>query len=432
MNSDPYFPPPVASDAAKATNAAFNQCWVDGNACTTAGSYATNDIKYDAGSGKVALPGGWLSWDNANQKLVIAPTLVSQALSYPIYATYTSTSGTPTEFQVATVNVDRVVTAYTMPSAPAGNALSYTLWSAPKAFDFTQTWVQSPACGHAYTDSFTWTGLNTYVVQDANSPGRVVVSATALAAVGTHAVTVANSPTVTANSKYAGGASTPFAAGNDKVSFTITIVNPCTSTTLNTITVSGTTSSNPYSKTVIDGATGAVTFVRPTTTAEDTNKITAVCGATTYTIHKDNQGGSFTFSAAWAVISGPAANGQYTLTIDTTKDTNLIATEATVTHNLFIRARLDDYNSVESYTAVDIVVSAATCSCNALAWAAPSSGVDITAQVINAGLSEVDKVMAKPDPDAAARATDPTFDKCYIGNSPPGCSGDGQITAITW
>lgn len=432
MNSDPYFPAPVASDAAKATNAAFNQCWVDGNACTTAGSYATNNIKYDAGSGKVALPGGWLSWDNANQKLVIAPTLVSQALSYPIYATYTSTSGTPTEFQVATVNVDCVVTAFTMPSAPSGNALSYTLWSAPKAFDFTQTWVQSPACGHAYTDSFTWTGLNTYVVQDANSPGRAVVSATALAAVGTHAVTVANSPTVTANSKYAGGASTPFAAGNDKVSFTITIVNPCTSTTLNTITVSGTTSSNPYSKTVIDGATGAVTFVRPTTTAEDTNKITAVCGATTYTIHKDNQGGSFTFNAAWAVISGPAANGQYTLTVDTTKDTNLIATEATVTHNLFIRARLDDYNSVESYTAVNIVVSAATCSCNALAWAAPSSGVDITAQVINAGLSEVDKVMAKPDPDTAARATDPTFDKCYIGNSPPGCSGDGQITAITW
>jgi len=77
VNSDPYFPPPVSSDAAKASNAAFNQCWVDSTPCTTSGTYAANNIKYDAGSGKVALPGGWLEWDNGNQKLVVKPTLVN-------------------------------------------------------------------------------------------------------------------------------------------------------------------------------------------------------------------------------------------------------------------------------------------------------------------------------------------------------------------
>ena len=67
--------------------------------------------------------------------------------------------------------------------------------------------MQSPACGLAFTDSFTWTGLNSYVVQDSGRPGRIVVSAVALAAVGNHAVTVANTATVTANSKYTGGSS---------------------------------------------------------------------------------------------------------------------------------------------------------------------------------------------------------------------------------
>ena len=49
--------------------------------------------------------------------------------------------------------------------------------------------------------------MNTYVKQDTNRPGRIVVSATKLAAVGTYAVTLANTATVTANSKYSGGTS---------------------------------------------------------------------------------------------------------------------------------------------------------------------------------------------------------------------------------
>jgi len=96
VSSNPYFPPPTSSDAAKSTNALFNQCWADSNPCTTAGTYATANIKYDAGSGIVDIPGGWLAWSDGNQKLTVAPTLTSQAKEYPIYATYTSTSGTPT------------------------------------------------------------------------------------------------------------------------------------------------------------------------------------------------------------------------------------------------------------------------------------------------------------------------------------------------
>lgn len=321
-----------------------------------------------------------------------------------------------------------------MPAAPTGNALKYTLWGAPIYFDFTQTWVQAPACGLAFTDSFTWTGLNSYVTQDANRPGRIIVNAVDLSAVGNVAVTVANSATVTANSKFTGGSSQQFAAGVNKVSFTIEIINPCKTTTLNTITIATTDSSNPYQKAVTDGATMTVTFTRPITAAENSNKISQVCGTTSYSLHSNNSGATHSYTAAWAVISAPSSQGVYTLTIDTTKDTNLIADESSVTIPLYIKATLDDYTNegIVSYTLLNVVINEVTCNCAAMAWSNPGSGVDQTLSAILAGTSASSKNMAKPQQDTSARSSNAAFDKCYLGNSPPGCSADGQITAITW
>jgi len=161
----------------------------------------------------------------------------------------------------------------------------------------------------------------------------------------------------------------------DKVEFTLAIANPCRTTTLSTITVTGADSSSPYSKGVTDGTTGTVTFVRPTTTVETSTLIDSICGETSYTIHSSNAGANFSYNAAWAVITESA--GTYTLTIDTTADLTLIANEDTVTLNLWIKATLDDYTGYtrESYTAVNIVISEITCVCTALAWDDPSSGV---------------------------------------------------------
>jgi len=58
----------------------------------------------------------------------------------------------------------------------------------------------------------------------------------------------------------------------------------------------------------------------------------------------------------------------------------LIANENSVTHNMFIKAKLDDYTTYtrEVYTAVDIVINSATCDCSPLAWDTPTTGVDQT------------------------------------------------------
>jgi hypothetical protein len=434
--SDPYFPPPVSSDAAKSTNANFNACWERSTPCVTTGSYQTAGVKYDTGSGsKAALPGGWLSWDNTNQKVVVNPTLPSNVGTYRIFGTYTSTSGTPTEFQVVALKIDCVVTGFTKPANPTGaNNLTYKLYYPALIFDFSQDWVQAPACGHAFTDSFTWTGLTSNIItQDSSNTGRISVETTSKSATTTYTVSVQNTATVTKNSAFVGGSSAAFAPANaaDKVEFIVTIENPCKTTTVNAVVMTGVGSAGSYSLSVTDGSSGTFTFVRPTTTVETETGIEQVCGVTSYTIHNTNAGGNFSYNASWAVITGPVA-GVYTMTINTNNDLSLIANEASVTHNMFIKATLDDYTSDTRvvYTAVNIVIGQVTCDCASLRWAVPSSGVDITSSAIMAGTSASSKALTMPATDDSQKTVVPAFQKCYEASG--SCSADGQITAITW
>ena len=343
---------------------------------------------------------------------MVAPTTPATAGEYKVYATFTSTSGTPAEFLIVDLKIDCVVTSFTKPNNPT-TGLTYKLFYPPLAFDFNQDWVQVPACGHVFTDSFTWTGLNTYIVQDTSSLGRITVDTAATAAVGTHAVELTNTATVTRNSAFLGGSSAAFAPANalDKVSFTITIEDPCRTTTVNDIVMTGAGTAGAYTISVVDGTTGTFTFVRPTTTVETETGIAAVCGTTSYSIHNSNSGGTFSYNAAWAVITGPTTAGVYTMTIDTNQDLTLIAAEASVTHNMFIKATLDDYTTYtrEVYTAVNIVITQAGCDCSALAWDVPTTGVDVTSSSIMAGTSTSAQVMIKPDANTGAQSTNAAF-----------------------
>ena len=169
--------------------------------------------------------------------------------------------------------------------------------------------------------------------------------------------------------------------------------------------------------------------MRPTTPAEDSNGIEAVCGDTSYSIHSDNSGSSFTYNAAWAVITGPSSD-TYTLTIDANADDNLIANEASVTIPLYLKATLDDYTSYtrESYTLINIVINEITCSCTALAWDNPSSGVVVSSAIL-AGASS-SQTLAPPVENTGARTTDRAFDKCYLNSQ--ACATTGSFTSLQW
>jgi hypothetical protein len=118
---------------------------------------------------------------------------------------------------------------------------------------------------------------------------------------------------------------------------------------------------------------------------EDSVAIASVCGDTSYTLHSDNSGSTYSYTSTWAAIT--ESSGTYTLTIDTTADTTLIANEASVTIPLYIKATLDDYTSDnrESYTLVNIVINEVACDCSALAWDDPTSGITVSSAIMAGG-----------------------------------------------
>ena len=67
--------------------------------------------------------------------------------------------------------------------------------------------------------------------------GRLEVETVLKAGVSTYTLTVQNTVVVTANSKFFGGAATTFAPSdaNDIVTYTVTISDPCSATTISAI-----------------------------------------------------------------------------------------------------------------------------------------------------------------------------------------------------
>jgi hypothetical protein len=162
---------------------------------------------------------------------------------------------------------------------------------------------------------------------------------------------------VTANSAFFGGSSQAFAPSpaTDKTTFTLTIVDPCTTATVDDIVYKNAAGTTVTTLAVTDGSSGSVTFTRPLTSPETETGRFKFCGETSFSIHSDGSGSNFSYTSGWAVITGPVA-GVYTLTVDTTKDLTLIANEASVNINIFVKATVDDYtaNSIEKFTSFQL------------------------------------------------------------------------------
>ena len=141
-----------------------------------------------------------------------------------------------------------------MPSNPS--AVAYTLFTSSLEVDLTSlVYVQTPACGYAYTSSLTWTGLQTFIttstdfIVDVYSQAISVAGSTAASPSQTYSLTLANDITIASNGP---AGSTTFPNGGSTIGFDVTITNPCHSTTIPNLTFSPTSA-----MVVIDGATGS-------------------------------------------------------------------------------------------------------------------------------------------------------------------------------
>ena len=207
--------------------------------------------------------------------------------------------------------------------------------------DFTSaTYTQVPDCGYTVSNSFSWEGVDATTALT-NTGGSLAVFTTKKAEAGSYQVKVSNTITIASNGPAGSSTFTP-SSDSEKTVFTITVTDPCTSATINSLVFS------PSSISVQDKGTATTTFSAPTNSVMDAHSDPALlCGATSFALYSDTS--DTALSTAWAVLSGPVS-GVYTITIDTTVDLTLIGDQASVSHSIQVKSTLDSYTSRTGYT----------------------------------------------------------------------------------
>ena len=415
----PSFPLPTADTSNTATNNAFAKCYAGASppGCASTGSFSSSDIKLDDGTASGTSLPSWMTFTSSgtsSQTLSLAPTDGTALGTHNIKVIFTSTYGPNPDYTALTIVISCQVTSITQPAAPTTN-LSYNVYDATITHDFTSaTYTQVPDCGYAVTNSFSWEGVDASTSLTSTG-GSLAVFTTKKAEAGSYQVKLSNTITIASNGPAGSSTFTP-ASDSEKVVFTITVTDPCTTATINSLTFS------PSSISVQDKGTATTTFSAPTNSVMDTHSDPALlCGATSFALYSDTS--DTALSTAWAVLSGPV-NGVYTITIDTTVDLTLIGNEASVSHSIQVKSTLDSYTSRTGYTQLDITITEVGCDCSYLQWVNPSH----LTPTVAVGTPYTGTVPV-PTADDSLKTTVNDFEKCYLNSGT--CAETGQFLSST-
>ena len=234
-------PVPTADDSLKTSINDFEKCYVGGGTCATTGSFLANTgIKYDDGTASGTTLPSWITYTStgtSTQTVVIDPPDGTVIGSHTLFATFTSTHGADPFYTAFTFTVTCQVTSFALPSNPSD--VTYTLFTSSLEVDLTGlVYVQSPACGYAYTSSLTWTGLETFItsttdfIVDVYSQAISTAGTSAGSPSQTYALTLENDLTIASNGP---GGTENFASGGNTIGFSVTITNPCYTATIPTL-----------------------------------------------------------------------------------------------------------------------------------------------------------------------------------------------------
>ena len=244
--------------------------------------------------------------------------------SHNLIVVFNPTYGSDKTYTALTFAVTCEVTSWTVPSPPdtaGGFDLSYVVFETPLPIDIsTLAYVQSPVCGYAFTSSYTWTNLPSFVSEAPANSGNIIVSSTKLSEVSSTSVYFTNSITIASNGP-AGSSTFNLNAANERVTFSIEVTDPCSASTANAVVFND---SNPTVVTdiaVTDGNSVVITIDAPTNSFSVSEGVSDRCGAMSAAVYTDNNGSDTNPTNNWASISGPDfSTGAYTLTIDTSLD----------------------------------------------------------------------------------------------------------------
>ena len=179
----------------------------------------------------MALTAGWITYTSlgeevaatSTQTMTITPTKDNIG-TYTVGVTYTTTHGADHIYTAMNLVIQCAVTGFSSPADPT--ALAYNVFDPADFVDVAAlTYVQTPACGYAFTSVFTWTGTTDFITVDSGNGGRINVQTNDVNDAVSTSLTVANSITIADNN----GASSTFDlnAGADLVSVTVDITDPC-------------------------------------------------------------------------------------------------------------------------------------------------------------------------------------------------------------
>lgn len=419
---------PVANTAARSTNTAFDKCYLSSQDCPTTGAY--DSLTWDDGTGAAALP-SWITFSSSgstSQTVAINPPDGTVLGSHSLIAVFNPTNGADKTFTAYTFTVTCEVTSWTVPSAPTEPTfdLTYAVFETPLAIDISSlAYTQSPACGYTFTSVYSWNGLTGFMSESPAGSGKIIVSSSNLANVGSHSVYFTNAITISSNGP-AGSSTFTLNQVNDQVSFSVTVTDPCSASTASALVFRDpANSSSVTTMAVTDGLSITVDIDAPTNSFSTSEGVADRCGKMTASVYTNNDGTDTNPTNNWASLSGPdATTGKYVLTIDTTADLSLIAAEAQVSHVIYVKTTLSDYSSQTQYSAFTVVIDEATCDCTHLAWTNPSA---TAVSVMVAATSS--PTFPVPTADTSATATNNAFSKCYLNGG--SCDTGGTFPAAS-
>jgi hypothetical protein len=193
----------VSNTSARAFNAAFDKCYLSGGSCALTGEF--DSLQWNNGSGVTALP-SWITFTSSmttTQTVSINPPNGTVIGTHNLVAVFNPTYGLDITFTALTFTVTCQVTSWSKPSAPSianGFTLTTAVFAAPLPINVaTLGYVQIPDCGYAFTSTYSWNGLPSFVTEAPTGSGTIIVSSSNLNNVNTYSVFFTNSITINSN-----------------------------------------------------------------------------------------------------------------------------------------------------------------------------------------------------------------------------------------
>jgi hypothetical protein len=327
----------------------------------------------------------FMTFDGTNG-LSVSPTIADHIGDWPLEFTQVTNSGDDQIFTAVTVTITCTITAIDDPAPPATQ--TYYIYDTIYTIDLWSTYyLQTPPCEWPAAEVYSWTipvdGQQSITEIDTHT---LEIQTNDKTHAGTFSIVLNNDLT------YLGVTFTT------QIPFTIEVIDPCTITTIHTISIT--------TFTIILGEVATQDFTEATCQIEvDYPAFGELCGPREYLVVDDTD-----TAVDWIVITGDVG-GPYTITASPI-DESL----ADLTHNYFLRARFTDqalYPDVVRQQPLDVTLISATCDCTLLEWVVPSTVTD----AVDVALGPATMTLPSATIDDASKLPTPGIRVCYTNGN---------------